>query len=82
MVDYQCFYPALWKTWFLSFKKVYLAMKAKGFVVNTPALQQRRCFFDEDLFYEGIQKDSDSANYATYFTKLDKKTEAQRQARC
>jgi hypothetical protein len=82
MVDYQCFYPALWKTWFLSFKKVYLAMKAKGYVVNTPELQQRRCFLDEDLFYQGIQNDTSSAAYIAWSTKLAQKTEAQRQATC
>jgi hypothetical protein len=82
MVDYQCFYPALWKTWFLSFKKVYLAMKAKGYVVNTHELQQRRCFYDEDLFYHSIQTKTDSPAYKGWFTKLNKKTAAERQANC
>jgi len=53
-VDYKCFYPALWKTWFLSFKKVYNAMQQKGFTVNTPRLQQRRCFYDAELYHQDL----------------------------
>lgn len=49
-VDYKCFYPALWKTWFLSFKKVYNAMAEKGYSVNTARLQQRRCFYDAQQY--------------------------------
>lgn len=30
-VNYRCFYPELWETWYLSFKRVYLAMRAKGY---------------------------------------------------
>jgi len=48
-VNYRCFYPELWETWFLSFKRVYLAMRAKGYMVTTDNLQNRYCRVQRDI---------------------------------
>lgn len=45
-MNYECFYPQLWKTWYESFKKVYHAMKAKGYAISTDNLQSRYCYYD------------------------------------
>jgi len=47
-MNYECFYPALWLTWYNSFKKVYHAMKAKGYAITTDNLQSRYCYYDRE----------------------------------
>merc|ERR1711976_257559 len=45
-MQYDCFMPALWRTWFDSFKRVYYAMKSKGYAVTSDKLQARKCYLD------------------------------------
>jgi len=44
-LNYECFFPQLWRTWFASFSKVYHAMKGKGYSVTTDNLQARHCYW-------------------------------------
>ena len=44
-LNYECFFPQLWRTWFSSFSKVYYAMKGKNYAITTDNLQARYCYW-------------------------------------
>ena len=44
-LNYECFFPQLWTTWFASFTKVFNAMRTKGYAVTTDNLQARYCYW-------------------------------------
>lgn len=44
-LNYECFLPSLWNTWYESFLKVEAAMRAKNYAIATDNLQSRYCYW-------------------------------------
>jgi len=87
-VNYRCFYPELWESWYLSFKRVYIAMKTKGYLVTTDNLQQRYCRVQRNQMcikvlshrngkcgtYDNIKKHCQDGQYCNNNNCIDEKT--------
>lgn len=44
-LNYECFLPSLWNTWYESFLKVEAAMRAKNYAISTDNMQSRYCYW-------------------------------------
>jgi len=47
-LNYECFLPSLWNTWYESFLKVESAMRAKNYAISTDNLQSRYCYWRKE----------------------------------